>query len=841
MAIRFAGNAVRWMSCVAVVAVLAIAPRSAAAEPEWKVGLARVKITPERPVFLAGYASRNKPFTKVEADLYAKALVLEDREGHRAVLVTSDLVGFPAAVAEPICRRLREKAGLKREQILLNSSHTHTGPMLTLNGADGDGLTPAELQRNVEYTRQLQDKIVELVQRAMAHLEPARLSRGVGVVPFVMNRREFTPKGVILGVNPRGHADRSAPVLRIDTPEGKLRAVLFGAAVHGTTLTGQHYELCGDYAGFAQAYIEDKHPSVQAMFLIGCAGDANPYPRGTMELAREHGATLGKEVCRVLESKLRPVRGPLRLAFDQAALPLQAPPSREELRKQAAGKGGMQAWIAKRMLAVLDRGDKLPTHYNCPVAVWQFDEDLTLVALSGEVVVDYVGLLEKALGPNQLWLAAYCNDVFGYLPSARVLREGGYETRGLYTGGIGLFDAKVQDLLVAKVRELAGKVGRALPSKPDKETRRQGDKEKRTGVGVSLSGLQDAAKLQQIDGVVAEAIEQGRLPGAVVLVVHQGKIVFRKAYGLRSKQPAEVRMTVDTVFDLASLTKPIATATSIMVLVEQGKFRLSDRVARHLEDFGQGGKERITVEQLLLHTSGLIADNPVGDYKDGRKKALERMCRLQPLTEPGVKFLYSDVNFILLGELVERISGESLDVFARKHVFEPLGMRETTFRPEKALAERAAPTEKRDGRWMRGEVHDPRAYLLGGVAGHAGLFSTADDLAVFAQMILNQGSYAGQRILRPATVRLMTTPRPVPGGLRALGWDVRTRFSSNRGDGFSADSFGHTGFTGTSIWIDPSSQTAVIFLSNRVHPDGKGQINRLRGRVASLVAAGITN
>ncbi len=435
-----------------------------AAEPDWKIGLAQAKITPERPVFLAGYASRNKPFSKVEADIYAKALVLEDREGHRAVLVTTDLIGFPASVAEPICERLRDKMGLKREQILLNSSHTHTGPMLTLKASEGDELTAAERERNVEYTRHLQDQIVELVQRAAAHLEPAKLSKGVGVCPFVMNRREWTPRGVILGVNPRGPADRSAPVLRIDTPDGKLRAVVFGAAVHGTTLTQDNYELCGDYAGFAQVYIQEKYPEAQAMFMLGCAGDANPYPRGSMELSRQHGLTLGKEICRVLEGKLKPVRGPLTIAFDKVALPLQAPPPRAELEKQAAGKSGLQPWIAKRMLAILDRGDKLPTHYDAPLAVWQFGNDLTLVALSGEVVVDYALMLEKELGPGNLWLAAYSNDVYGYLPSARVLKEGGYETRGLYSGGIGLFDAKAQDVFVAKVRELAKKVGRKLPA-----------------------------------------------------------------------------------------------------------------------------------------------------------------------------------------------------------------------------------------------------------------------------------------------------------------------------------------------------------------------------------------
>jgi uncharacterized protein YbbC (DUF1343 family) len=349
----------------------------------------------------------------------------------------------------------------------------------------------------------------------------------------------------------------------------------------------------------------------------------------------------------------------------------------------------------------------------------------------------------------------------------------------------------------------------------------------------------DAAKLDQIDTVVQAAIDKGPPPGAVVVVVRQGKIAFRKAYGLRSKQPAEERMTVDTLFDMASLTKPIATATSVMILLEQDKLKLSDRVARHLPEFGKNGKEAITLEQLLLHTSGLIPDNPVDDYKDGRAKAWERICNLRPLTEPGQQYRYSDVNFIVLGELVERLSGESLDVFSRQHIFLPLSIFDTTFRPGEALAKRAAVTEKRGDHWMRGEVHDPRSYLLGGVAGHAGLFSTADDLAVFAQMILNGGSYGGKRILKPETVRLMTTPHAVPKGRRTLGWDASSRFSSDRGDTFSAHSFGHTGYTGTFIWIDPDNQTSLILLTNRVHPDdkGKSEIDQLRRKVTSLVVA----
>jgi hypothetical protein len=282
------------------------------------------------------------------------------------------------------------------------------------------------------------------------------------VINFAMNRREFTPNGVILGVNPRGLADRSVPVLRLDTPEGNPRAVLFGAAVHNTTLGGDNYQLCGDYAGFTQAYLEEQLPGVQSMFVLGCAGDANPYPRGTMEITRQHGEALGKEVCRVLETKLRPINGPLKVAFDQVALPLQTNFSREQLESLAA-KRSAQAFCATKMLATLDRGEKLATHYNAPVTVWQWGDDLTLVSLPGEVVVDYVTLIEKAVGPNKLWVAAYANDVFGYLPSARVLSEGGYETRGLYSGGAGFFSAEAESTLVKKVRELAQSAGRKLP------------------------------------------------------------------------------------------------------------------------------------------------------------------------------------------------------------------------------------------------------------------------------------------------------------------------------------------------------------------------------------------
>jgi neutral ceramidase len=455
-----------WCRFVVVAVAMAFGgSNGTAGEPEWKVGLAQMKVTPSQPLLLSGYAGRTKPFEGVTSDLYVKALVLQDSTGRRGVVVTSDLLGFPAAVAEPICERITKKLGFKRDEILLNSSHTHAGPLLRVKASSPDGASGAggDSLRNVEYTSDLQDKVVEVVVRAAQQLEPARLSWGGGVIHFAMNRREFTPTGIILGVNPRGLADRSVPLLRIDAADGSPRALLFGAAVHGTTLGGDNLQLCGDYAGFAQSYVEQNFPKTQVMFMLGCAGDANPYPRGTMDLARQHGKSLADEVCRVAAGKLKPVKGPLRIAFTRADVPLQAALSRADVEKIAGEKRNSRSFAAKQMLTTLDRGEKLPTSYPCPLTVWQFGDSLTLVGLSGEVVVDYVTMLEKALGPNQLWIAAYCNDVFGYLPSARVSGEGGYETRGLYSGSAGWFAPEAEQVVVQRIRELAAKAGRKLP------------------------------------------------------------------------------------------------------------------------------------------------------------------------------------------------------------------------------------------------------------------------------------------------------------------------------------------------------------------------------------------
>ncbi|MDT7808344.1 MAG: hypothetical protein QOJ70_2157 [Acidobacteriota bacterium] len=368
-----------------------------------------------------------------------------------------------------------------------------------------------------------------------------------------------------------------------------------------------------------------------------------------------------------------------------------------------------------------------------------------------------------------------------------------------------------------------------------------------------------ADRLVFIDAAVNDAIEKKELPGAVVLVARRGGIVWRKAYGSRALLPRREVMTADTIFDLASLTKVLATATSIMILVERGKVRLSDTVSRYIPELKGEGREKLTVEHLLTHRSGYAPDFDLSEQWSGYDEMLKRLYKEPLRNAPGTRFVYSDINFIALGEIVRRASGQTLDEFSRKNIYEPLGMRDTGFRPRAELMPRIAPTENVRGvksylggvgatgsegeRMLRGEVHDPTANRMGGVAGHAGLFSTADDLAIFCQMIMNGGEYGGARILSPLGVAEMTRPRQVTedGGARGLGWDVNTTFSTNRGDLFPTGSFGHTGFTGTSIWLDPASETFVVFLSNRVHPDGKGDVGPLRARVANVVAGAVTD
>ena len=362
----------------------------------------------------------------------------------------------------------------------------------------------------------------------------------------------------------------------------------------------------------------------------------------------------------------------------------------------------------------------------------------------------------------------------------------------------------------------------------------------------------ESRRLDLIDAVVESAIRDGDLPGAVVLVWHRGETVYRKAFGQRSVTPVSEAMTSDTIFDLASLTKVVATAPAVMMLVEGGRVRLRDPAARYIPGFDRHGKDRITVEHLLTHTSGLRADFPLEREFQGSATAVTLAIDERLVDPPGTRVVYSDINFIVLAEIVARVSGEPFDQFVERRLLKPLGMNETGFLPTRDKGPRIAPTEScRPLGWpcgdaagasmLRGTVHDPTARRMGGVAGHAGLFGTADDLARFGAMLLAGGALDDVRVLAPLTVARMTRPATPPGmaDQRGLGWDIGSRYSSNRGDLFSAGSYGHTGFTGTSIWIDPATQTVVVFLSNRVHPNGSGDVVALRGRVATLAAAAV--
>jgi uncharacterized protein YbbC (DUF1343 family)/CubicO group peptidase (beta-lactamase class C family) len=363
--------------------------------------------------------------------------------------------------------------------------------------------------------------------------------------------------------------------------------------------------------------------------------------------------------------------------------------------------------------------------------------------------------------------------------------------------------------------------------------------------------VESSAGFAPIAPLVEEAIARHDLPGAVVLVGRGDTIRYHRAFGQRALLPAAEPMTEDTIFDLASLTKVVATTTSVMKLVEEGRIRLNDPVSQFIPAFEKYGKRGITIRHLLTHTSGLRPDLELDVEFHGADEAIRRAIEEVPTSRPGERFVYSDINFFLLGDIVGRVSGEQLDRYAKAHIFDPLGMTETMFLPPEALRPRIAPTERCPAlSWpcgapgvpfLRGIVHDPTARRMDGVAGHAGLFSTAADLSRFCRMLLGGGRLGAVRILSPLTVERMTHPATPQGmrDVRGLGWDIDSSYSANRGELFPIGSFGHTGFTGTSLWMDPGSKSFVVFLSNRVHPDGKGDVTPLRARVATVAAAAL--
>jgi uncharacterized protein YbbC (DUF1343 family)/CubicO group peptidase (beta-lactamase class C family) len=357
----------------------------------------------------------------------------------------------------------------------------------------------------------------------------------------------------------------------------------------------------------------------------------------------------------------------------------------------------------------------------------------------------------------------------------------------------------------------------------------------------AASPSRTSAQFKALDAVIQDAIEQKQCPGAVVLVGHHGRVVYKNAYGMRSLEPTRERMTLDTIFDMASLTKVVATTPSVLRLLELGQIRLNDTVATYLPEFAQNGKQDVTIRQLLTHYSGLPGDLNLKVQWSGKETAMQMAFAEQLITPPGAVFRYSDINFETLGFLVEKISGMPLDKYADAFVFQALGMKETRFLPPPAWRRRIAPTEYDENQQMlRGVVHDPSARRMGGVAGHAGLFSTAADLSKYAQALIDAINGRPQRkaFLTSLTLIKATHPEQPPDAtnLRGLGWDIDSVFSSNRGELLPLGSFGHTGFTGTSVWIDPFTNTYVILLTNSVHPNGGGSVVALRSKVANAVA-----
>lgn len=437
---------------------------NAFAEPggSWKAGVAKVSITPAESIWMAGYGNRTRPSEGVLHDLFVKCLALQSGDGKVAVIVTSDLLGFPREVGDAIAHQCQNRYGLARERLLLNSSHTHSGPVV------GPMLRPAyppfaRQQEEVvaRYTRELIEKVATAAGQAIAGLAPATLSFTQGLAGFGVNRRRVGLR------NLPGPVDQDVPVLSVRDAARKMRAILFGYACHNTALG--NYQLNGDWAGFAQQELETRHPGTAALFVQGCGADINPLPRYqgndpallpySIELPRMYGTILAAAVDLALHDPVRPLAGPLNAAYRMVDLPFHNPPTRDELLRRMEDKSDGNASRrrhAEYMISILDRDGKLPDRYPYPVQVWQFGSDLSLIALAGEVVVDYSLRLKAQHGWNNTWVAGYCNDVFAYIPSRRVLIEGGYEGGGAMIpyGQPGPFGSAVEEIIVEQVNDL---------------------------------------------------------------------------------------------------------------------------------------------------------------------------------------------------------------------------------------------------------------------------------------------------------------------------------------------------------------------------------------------------
>jgi neutral ceramidase len=425
-----------------------------------RVGVARVKITPDRPIFLSGYASRKKPSEGAKHDIWAKALAFEDKKGGRVVIVTTDLIGMSRSISERTGAEVEKRYGLRRSQLMINSSHTHSGPAVRDNLETMFDLTPEHRKVIVDYGNGLVEKLVSVVGAALGDLQPGEVSIGHGTGSFAINRRQGPSGGVKIGLNPAGPVDQDVPVFRVTGKDGKLRAVLFGYACHNTTLGGDLYLVNGDYAGYAQLDFEARNPGVTAMFMLLCGGDANPNPRGTYALAEQHGKSLAAEVQRVIGSSMKPVNGPLRSAWRTTELAF-APHTRAQFEEELKGTNWFKQRRAEAMLRAYDQGKPVTT-IPYPVQAFRFGKAVTLVGLGGEVVVDYALRVKKEFAGEDTIVAGYTNDVMSYIVSKRVLREGGYEPvdSQIYYGNPGPYTEEVEETIMDSVKRVLGSVGR---------------------------------------------------------------------------------------------------------------------------------------------------------------------------------------------------------------------------------------------------------------------------------------------------------------------------------------------------------------------------------------------
>jgi neutral ceramidase len=432
------------------------------ADPGWKAGVAKVNITPEHLMWMSGYAARTKPAEGKLHDLWAKALVLEDPDGRRGVLVTMDLVGIPRDLSIAVCGELKKRYGLPREAVILSVSHTHTGPVIRHNLDDMFDLDETQRKLISDYTQSLRGKLVAVVGEALRRVAPAQLAWGNGQATFAVNRRnnkEADVPQLRSAGQLKGPVDHDLPVLSARDAQGHLRVIVCGYACHATVLN--FYLWSGDYPGFAQLDLEKAHPGTVALFWAGCGGDQNPLPRRSVARAREYGRQLADGVEAVLNKAMKPISGNLTAAYTEIDLPFGEQPTREELIKDSTDKNRALATRARHLLQELNRGAALPRTYPYPVQAWQLGRDLTFIALGGEVVVDYSLRLKKELGPERTWVAGYSNDVMAYIPSLRVLKEGGYEGGGamIYYGLPAAWGPHVEERIVAAVHEQVKKLG----------------------------------------------------------------------------------------------------------------------------------------------------------------------------------------------------------------------------------------------------------------------------------------------------------------------------------------------------------------------------------------------